>query len=199
MKDFVSLFTILIVITIFYTYLESKAMEVSYVKSTFDNQEYLVRNADDKEKAAILLSDLNNRLKKLIEKVKQEGEEGKCDEQRQKDIKRLHKNYREENISESSPGNKFTSYSINKGEKIVFCLRSKDEEQKLIDINTIVFVAIHELSHLMTKDIGHTPRFWDNMKYLLEHGIAISIYNKEDYSINPVDYCGMKITGSPLK
>jgi predicted metal-dependent hydrolase len=199
MKDFVSLFTILIVITIFYTYLESKAMEVSYVKSTFDNKEYLVRNTDDKEAAAKLLSEINSRLKKLIEKVKNEGEQGKCNEQRQKDIKRLYKNYDENNISESSPGNKYTSYSINKGEKIVFCLRTKDEEQKLIDINTIIFVAIHELAHLMTKEIGHTPTFWDNMKYLLEHGIDIGIYIKHDYSINPVDYCGMKITGSPLK
>mgnify|MGYP006135240197 CR=1 FL=1 len=199
MKDFVSLFTILIVITIFYTYLESKAMEVSYVKSTFDNKEYLVRNTDDKEEAARLLSELNNRLKQVIEKVKKEGEEGKCSDKRQKDIKRLCKNYKEENISESSPGNKYTSYSINKGEKIVFCLRSKDEEQKLIDINTIVFVAIHELAHLMTKEIGHTPEFWDNMKYLLEQGIMIGVYIKKDYSINPVDYCGMTITGSPLK
>ena len=75
-------------------------------------------------------------------------------------LKRLKKNYRPNNITESSPGNKYTSYSINKGDKIVFCLRSKDGSNKLEDINTMMFVAIHELAHLMTKSIGHTTEFW---------------------------------------
>lgn len=199
MKDFVSLFTVLIIITMFYTYLESKAMEVSYIKSTFDNQDYLVRNTDDKEKAAELLAELNRRLKKIIAKVKDEADNNRCSEERKVDIKRLYKNYDENNISESSPNNKYTSYSINKGEKIVFCLREKNDEQTLHDINTIMFVAIHELSHLMTEDIGHTPKFWDNMKYLLKHAIEIGLYTKVDYKNNPADYCGMQITGSPLK
>ena len=125
MKDFVSLFTILIIITMFYTYLESKAIEVTYVRSTFDNQDYLVRNRNDKEAAAKLLGELNRRLKRIIAKVKDEADNNRCSEDRKIDIKRLHKNYNENNISESSPNNKYTSYSINKGEKIVFCLREK--------------------------------------------------------------------------
>jgi hypothetical protein len=199
MKDFVSLFTILIVITIFYTYLESKAMEVTYVRSTFDNQDFLVRNRPDKDKAAKLLGELNIKLKKIIAGVKDEADNNKCSEERKVDINRLCKNYDENNISESSPNNKYTSYSINKGEKIVFCLREKNEEQTLHDINTIMFVAIHELSHLMTKDLGHTPKFWDNMKYLLKHSVELGEYKKIDYKNNPADYCGMQITGSPLK
>jgi predicted metal-dependent hydrolase len=199
MKDFVSLFTILITVTIFYTYLESKAIEVTYVKSTFDNQDYLVRNINDKEAAAKLLGELNRKIKKIIAKVKDEADNNKCSEDRKIDIRRLQKNYNENNISESSPNNKYTSYSINKGEKIVFCLREKNEEQTLHDINTVVFVAIHELSHLMTKDLGHTPKFWDNMKYLLQHAVNIGEYKKVDYKNNPADYCGMQITGSPLK
>ena len=88
MKDFVSLFTVLLIITIFYTYLESKSIEVTYVISTFDNQEYLVRNTDDKEEAAQLLSQLNSRLKKIIAKVKEEADNNRCTEERKIDIKR---------------------------------------------------------------------------------------------------------------
>ena len=98
--------------------------------------------------------------------------------------------------NKSSPGNKYTSYSINKGEKIVFCLRSKDTSNKLVDINTMMFVAIHELAHLMTKSVGHTPEFWTNMKYLLKKAIDIKLYVKQDFSKNPVNYCGTKITNS---
>ncbi len=61
-----------------------------------------------------------------------------------------------------------------------------------------MFVAIHELAHLMTKSIGHKPEFWDNMKFLLEIGIELGVYTKQDFAKNPVKYCGTKITDTPL-
>ena len=64
----------------------------------------------------------------------------------------------------------------------------------------MMFVAIHELGHLMTKSIGHTPEFWDNMKFLLEQAIQkdVNVYVKQDFASNPEQYCGMTITDSPL-
>ena len=41
------------------------------------------------------------------------------------------------------------------------------EKDNLIDEHTLMFVSIHELSHVMTKSIGHKQEFWDNFKYLL--------------------------------
>ena len=61
-----------------------------------------------------------------------------------------------------------------------------------------MFVAIHELAHIMTDETGHTPKFWNNMKYLLLEASSIGIYSPVDYSNNPVMYCGMKIDSSPL-
>ena len=69
---------------------------------------------------------------------------------------------------------------------------------KLVDINTMMFVAIHEMGHLASKEIGHVPPFWDNMKFLLEVGIELGIYSKTDYAAAPVSYCGTKITDTPL-
>ena len=110
----------------------------------------------DKDKAADLLATLNFKFKKLISILDESlNKPNNYDDKRKEDIKRLKGNYNENYISESSPGNKHTSYSINKGEKIVFCLRAKDGSDKLVDINTITFVGIHELGHLMTKEIGH--------------------------------------------
>ena len=68
-----------------------------------------------------------------------------------------------------------------------------------MDMNTIIFVSIHELAHIMTPETGHTPLFWDNMKYLLEKASSIGIYNPVDYSKDPRMYCGMEINSTPMK
>ena len=206
MKDFSSFFFILICITIFYIYLENKAADVTYVNK--NNVEFLVRNLPDKEKAALLLSKIRGRLIKLVDYVEEQSKRSQENNDKNLNklytkekldaVRRLRKNFKPNNITESSPGNKYTSYSINKGDKIVFCIRSKGKDNTLVDINTMMFVAIHELAHLMTKSIGHTTEFWDNMRFLLERALEINIYTKQDFNKNPVDYCGTKITDTPL-
>ena len=69
-------------------------------------------------KFADMLVKLNKKIKKLLNHMK------KLDPDNE-DIKRLVDNYSVENISEYEDGN-YTSYSVNKGEKIVFCLRQRD-------------------------------------------------------------------------
>lgn len=192
MEDFVSFFFILIIITILYIYLETKSLDVKFIKSTFDDNTYLVRNLSDKQDAANLLAKIRKKLQILVDSLKK-------DRKGNQDIERMIRNFRPNNISESSPNNKFTSYSINKGEKIVFCIRSRDETNKLESENTMMFVAIHELAHLMTESVGHTPEFWDNMRFLLKKAIEVKIYIKQDFRKSPVSYCGTKITDSPLK
>ena len=197
MKDFTTFFLVLIVITILYLYLETKALKVTYVESMIDNKKYLVRDLPDKQNAADLLAQIKNKLSNLTTHLDNNKEKEEFNG-RKDGIERLNKNFKPDNISESSPGNSYTSYSINKGEKIVFCIRAKRQSNKLMDINTMMFVAIHELAHLMSKSIGHTSEFWDNMKFLLEIAVQLGIYKKQDFNNNPVDYCGMKITDTPL-
>ena len=199
MDDFTTFFFILIIASIFYIYLENKASDVTYV--TQNNIEFLVRNLPDKEEAALMLSKITSSLSEIVDETCKDIKTDKNlidDKKKRNDsLIRLKKNFRPNNITESSPGNKYTSYSINKGDKIVFCLRSK-ENDKLVDYNTMMFVAIHELAHLMTKSIGHTTEFWDNMRFLLKVGIKIKVYKKQDFNNNPVEYCGTTITDTPL-
>lgn len=196
MEDFTTFFFILICASVFYVYLENKASDVTYI--SLNKVEYLVRNLPDKEQAALLLSKIRDRLSKIVDNVCVDIDAKDNSKEHNSSLKRLKKNFKPNNITESSPGNKYTSYSINKGDKIVFCLRSKDGENTLVDINTMMFVAIHELGHLMTKSIGHTTEFWDNMRFLLKAGIKINVYEKQDFNSMPVDYCGTKITDTPL-
>ena len=191
MEELSYIFLISIVIIIFFLYYESRYSQLTYVKSNVDNRQYLVRNRKDKQEAADLLGQIRANLDKIVNELTTKYP----DKAR---IVRLKQNYNPEKLSESIPNTDYTSYSVNKGEQIVFCLRSKDKEEKLIDINTIMFVAIHELAHVMTKSVGHTEEFWANMKYLLEESIKLGIYKDEDYRNNPKKYCGIEITDSPL-
>ncbi len=192
MNEFFSVFIIIIISIIFFLSYESNFSDLTYVKSSLDNTNYLVRNRDDKNEAANMLATIKSNLTKLVEHLK----ENNISDPR---IQRLVAKFQPNNISESLPGTSYTSYSVNKGEKIVFCIRSKDKDEKLEDVNTMMFVAIHEIAHIMTKSVGHTEEFWENMKYLLEKGIKIGVYQKVDYKNNPREYCGVKITDSPLQ
>jgi len=115
------------------------------------------------------------------------------------DIGRLVKNFNPDAFSETTPDAKYTSYSVNKGEKIVFCLRDKKEGEHLVKENIMTFVAIHELGHLMTKSVGHEPEFWNNFKLLLRIAVDYGLYKNIDFNNSPKDYCGVKITDTPLK
>jgi len=136
---------------------------------------------------------IKQRLVKMVEYLSQKYPDDQ-------NIQRLKENFRPDNISEGLPDGKYTSYSVNKGEKIVFCVRQRDSNNSLVNINTMMFVAIHEMAHLMSKSIGHTPKFWENMKILLQKVLDsdLNIYKYQSFHKNPEEYCGTKITDTPL-
>ena len=95
-------------------------------------------------------------------------------------------------IYENSIDSPYTSYSVNKGEEIVFCLRCKVTKQ-LHSLNLLMYVAIHELAHTACPEIGHPPLFNDIFKFLLKQAVILNLYYYENYNKNPVDYCGMTL------
>ena len=132
-----------------------------------------------------------NKLTSLVEYLK---EHDGTDER----VKRLVKNYSAARIVETLPTSKHTAYSEDKGRKLAFCLRKEKGKQELIDLNTLMFVSLHELGHLMTPSVGHEREFWLNFKYLIKKANHIGIYQPVDYSKAPQAYCGMDITDSPF-
>lgn len=159
------------------------------VTSSVDNEKYTVQIKDDSKEAADLIANIKQRLITLLDHM--ERTFGTDDER----VANLKMNFRPDRLKEgvTTPG--YTSYSINKGEQIVLCLRNGD---KLVDINTMMFVVLHEFAHLASVSIGHTQEFWDNFRWILEEAINIGIYVKQDFDKKSVEYCGMDITSSPL-
>ena len=86
---------------------------------------------------------------------------------------------------------------MNKGEEIVFCLRSKNDN-KLHDINELMYVAIHEIAHVGCPEIGHTPLFLKINKILLKQAVECNVYVYKNYSLYPEDYCGIKLSTTIL-
>lgn len=190
-KKVIPVITIGIIIVICTMKYEEFTSDIELVNSTVNNKKYLVRNKPDKQKAANILANISEKLQTLVDHLIQKY----SDDQR---VKLLYSRFNPDNISETAYNNKYTSYSVNKGEKIVFCLRSRDTNEVLENENTLMFVALHEFSHIMTTSIGHTKEFWDNFAFVLKEAIQIKVYQYQNFKDRPVKYCGTMITDTPL-
>ena len=171
-------------------YLDSDYLQLKCILSSIDGKRYCVRERSKLVLAADRLATINKRMEALVNHVKKKYPN-------RDNIKRLVAGYNPKKIYETLPTSEYTAYSQNKGEKMAFCLDTDKKNGKLIDVNTLMFVALHELSHIATKSVGHTEEFWNNFKFLLEEAVSISIYEPVDYKQNPQQYCGMSITDNP--
>ncbi len=171
-------------------YYQSDAYDLKCIIASQDGNRYCVRERTKMELAANLLADVTQKLKDMVSYLKEKHPE---DERTQ----RLVKGFNPTKISETLPTSELTAYSENKGEKIAFCLNKQKNGSKLIDINTLTFVALHELSHIATKSVGHGQEFWENFKWVLQNAKEAGIYSPIDYKKYPEEYCGMKINDNP--
>lgn len=182
------LFIILIALKI---YMESDIYNLRCIVSTVNGKKFCVRERKNIQKASDLLAKTTDKLDYLVKNMKQRYPS-------RDNVVRLVENFNPTTIKEILPTSEYTAYSENKGEKIAFCLnKKKHDNDNLIDANTLTFVAIHELAHIMTASIGHGEEFWNNFKFLLENAVELNIYTPIDYKKEPESYCGMDITDNP--
>jgi predicted metal-dependent hydrolase len=163
------------------------------VKSNIDGQTYKVRDMPDKQEAADLMAKTRLKMKKLKLYVEEKFPD-------KPQVKQLAKNFNADahRLGESTPDDEFTSFSVNKGELVQFCLRQREgSNESLVNENIIMFVAIHEMGHIITPTVGHGPDFWNNFAWLLEQAETMGVYTPQNFSMHPVAYCGMKITDEP--
>jgi len=171
-------------------YYESDAFNLKCIIASEDGNRYCVREREKLELAADLLAKVTKKMKDMVAYMK---EKHPSDPR----TKRLVEGFNPKTISETLPTSELTAYSENKGEKIAFCLNTSKDGDKLIDLNTLTFVALHELSHIMTETIGHKQEFWQNFKFLLQNAKNAGIYNPVDYKKKPQQYCSMEINDNP--
>jgi len=172
-------------------YYESDAFNLKCIISSVDGNRYCVREREKMELAADLLAKVTKKCKLLVYYLKNKYP----DDPR---VVKLVENFNPQKISETLPTSELTAYSENKGEKVAFCLNKTKNGNKLIDLDTLTFVSLHELAHVMTTSIGHKQDFWQNFKFLLENAKAAKIHDPVDYKKQPQEYCGMTISDNPF-
>lgn len=169
---------------------------MTYVKSNIDSQYYLVRNEPDKQEASNTLAKIRQNILFLADDMYENRNKPENIEY-EPYITRLYERVRDIVIVESTKDSKYTSYSINKGEQIVFCLRKKVLPNGLHDINLMMYVVLHEISHVACPIYdNHGPLFRKIFNFITLYAIKLGIYNKIDFKSDPVDYCGLLITDS---
>jgi hypothetical protein len=180
--------------------------DMTYVRADFDNDMYMVRNQKDKQRAANLLARikaniygityfLNEKIKNQITAMQHRYVEFRPY------ILQLTEKIKNVVVRESASNSVYTSYTVNKGEQIIFCIRSKTlanvlKSNNMHDLNLVMYVALHEISHVACPEYDHTPLFKKIFKFICEEGIEMGIYTKIDFVQYPKEYCGMQITDS---
>lgn len=184
--SFSILITILLVVFLIYYYLGRN--NVTYVNG------YFVQNLPNSYAASHLLGEIKTNIDTLIDYLKQNVD--KYPEQK-KYIETLYSRTRSIKLSENGMRDSYTTYTVNKGEEIVFCLRSK-KNYEFHNMNLLMFVTIHELAHIACPELNHTPLFVTIFVFLLKVAMTLNIYTYHNYDKEPVEYCGMELNKTPL-
>ena len=189
----------LIILIIIFILFKFNHDNMTFIKADIDNNYYLVRDLYDKYIAANLLAQIKKNISFFID-VLYENRNEKYKEYKEY-IERLKNNIIITNIFENANNNSDTSFSINKGEDLVICLRSRENHKynQFEDMNIVMYVILHELSHIACPEYGHGDLFKKIFAFFTQTAIDLKLYSYVDYSKNPVVYCGLPITDSILR
>ena len=166
------------------------------VKSTIDGKKYNVSEKyNDKVRAANMLAYGHAQNMKLIQYLQIHYPDKQI-------TKTLTKKYKVKGLFEIDPAsNDGVAFSLNKGEEIGMCVKNMDSNKKdwkPVDKNAMTHVFLHELAHVGATSYGsmfnkHNAEFKRNFEFLKNVASEIGMYNKIDYSKNPVKYCNISI------
>lgn len=182
-----------LIIIFLYIFLFLNRNNVIYIE-TNTGTKYLVSNDNLKHQAANLLSSIVENMFKLKNYLYKHINEFSDFTPY---INQLNNNLMENKttIYETDPNSDLTSYSVNKGEELAFCLKSK-KTGLLHDLNLLMYVALHEMAHIACPETGHGELFKKIFKFLTDKAIDLNIYIKVDYNLQPIEYCGMVLSSS---
>ncbi len=183
----------ILVVTLIYKWFVKQSDPLMCIEASANHKIYCVRKRKHLDKAANLLAAATENCTKVVNYLKHKHPTDPR-------VIQLVEKYDSVKITETLPTDTLTAYSENKGEKMSFCLNvSKDnEETELIDVHTLTFVALHEISHIMTTSVGHKRVFWENFKFVLENAKEANVHTPVDYKKTPKKYCSMMIHDNPF-
>jgi predicted metal-dependent hydrolase len=191
--------TILISIIIIFIYIYFFLNKKNFISiESYNGTKYMVYNDNlNKDKANLLATIVKNMC--ILKNYLIKNIDTKELIEYKSYIKQLDSNFNENRTSiyETDPNSNLTSYSVNKGEELSVCLKSKNDG-KLHEINLLMYVIIHEMAHFACPEIGHGDLFQKIFKKFIEVSIKLKIYSYEDYNEKPIEYCGMILSSNVI-
>ena len=172
---------------------EENEDELVCILAGSEGNKYCVRDHSKKKQAAHLLERIASTCRSFVDRLISDYPQNPFSIQ-------LHEKFDESKICETLPNSEYTAFTENKGEKISLCLTPQKDNDNggLIDEHTLMFVAIHELTHVGTASIGHQDDFWDNFKFMLERAKEYGYHDPVDYKATPAKYCSTTIKDNPI-
>ena len=193
-----SIITIVIILIILYVTYDKYALWRTKLVCIENGECFNVHTTHKGHKEAVhVLSKINKRVNKLISIL--EKKYTHPDSKRYKLIHRIKTRYNKHNIRENSPYEEGddTSYTIDKGKITALCLREDDPTPDIHNINLLMFVVLHELTHMGLTESQHPPTFWEAFKFILTEAQMANLIINQNYALSPELYCGMEITSNP--
>ena len=193
------IFLIFIILILIFLFFKFNYQKMTYVKCDIDNNFYLVRDLPNKIIAVNMLGTIKKNINILVDYL-DEHKDTKYKENKLY-ITRLKKRLYNINIVENTGIGRDTSYTINKGDELVLCLRSRVKYDEFHDINLIQYVVLHEISHVASpfyepKYNNHGPIFKKIFQFITSVAIELGLYNKIEFNKQPAEYCGITINDS---
>jgi hypothetical protein len=196
-----SIIFILIAIIFYLINLYTSYSENTYIKSTVDNNTYIIRNSHNKsveflQNSANTLASINIKMETLINYLVKKYAQ---DTNNNYWVNKLRENYKPYMVSEAANDPRYTTYTIDKTDMRV-CLRTRDSKEDLYDLNLLMYVVLHESAHMGNYSpdgipiIGHGIEFKNIFIILVKEAIQLGLYKYEDYSKNPKSYCGLVLS-----
>jgi hypothetical protein len=204
---------IIILILILYHFYEYSLYNTKWLRAK-DGEYYKVHFAHDSTKEAVnTLSEIHNRIVIMFKYIiaTNPDVDKRLEDPRPIDMNdptlteslaRMIRLYNVDNIIENSPFNSQgeTSYVEDKGKVFAICLRNKGlslKESDIMDMNTIMFVILHEMTHYAYYDWEHPLGFWKMFVYLIKQAKQAKVYMPINYQKHPIKYCTLLIDYSP--
>ena len=166
-------------------------------KSDIDNRFYTVKNDKLKYNTANILASIRQKIITLSEYL-YKFKNTKFRKYKTR-IEFLYEQIYKTNFLDNLDNPDIISTTINKGDSIVLCVRNK-KIKKLYSLNLLMYVALHELSHIISPTYTinniHDDIFKEIFHIVAKLAIKLGIYKKINFSKYPVKYCGLLINNS---
>lgn len=150
----------------------------------FDGRLYLVRDIKDKKKTADMMALLNAKVMSLFQSLRQRGDHSVM-------VARLISRYDPRVLAEGRLQKELTSYTVNKGEQVILCMRSRDQADELFPENVLFSVLLHELAHVASLSEGHGEEFSGNLHVLTKTAEELGLLKRGRVQLN---YCGIPLS-----